>query len=140
MPDQPRAMFFFGSMRDDRVLEAVLGRKFSTHSIPVVLKDHAAMTVADTAYPTLRYQPRAMCFGQLRGGLTPADLVRIEFWEDGEYGLATMVVHDHDDQPHDALVYATSIHEATDTPWAFAAFQAGVPEYLDEVREWMAKS
>ncbi len=135
MPE--RTMFFFGSLRDRTVLEAVLGRPLPAPSVPVVLKDHAAMRVVDAEYPALKFCPGGMCFGQVMGGLTPADLARIASWEDDEYGLAMMTVHDHDDQPTDALVYATSVHAVSDEQWDFRAFQERLPGYLDEVRAWM---
>ena len=139
MSDGLRTMFFFGSMRDRDVLEAILGRPLPASSVPVVLKDHAAMKVKDAEYPALKFAPGEMCFGQVMGGLTPTDLARIAFWEDNEYGLATMPVYDLDEQPTDALVYATTVHTVSNEPWDFVAFQKGVPAYLDEVHKWMAE-
>ena len=142
MPDGLRTMFFFGTMRDDRVREAVTGRTDLMPPKPAALRQHAAMTI-DTGeeeakeYPTLQFDPDGEVDGVLVGGLTPNDLARIEYWEDGEYGLATMRVHDEQGFVHEALVYATSIHRAGNALWTFAAFQKGVPEYLDEVRSWM---
>ncbi len=131
-------MFFFGTMRDARVRETVLGRTEALLNAPVVLRQHAAMKVADKEYPTLRFDPDGEVEGVLVGGLTPNDLARIEWWEDGEYGVATMVVHDTAGYPHEALVHATSVHESAGVLWNFAAFQESVPVYLDKVREWMA--
>lgn len=138
MTDELRSMFFFGTMRDDRVREAVLGHPVDwmpTHE--AVLDDHLAMVVVGEEYPTLRYAFGEQLGGKLVDGLTDADLERIEFWEDHEYGLAVMTVHDIEAVDHQALVYATSQHESSRDRWDFDVYQAGVPEYLDEVRKWM---
>lgn len=135
-----RSMFFFGSMRDDRVREAVLGHPVDgMQTREAVLDDHLAMVVVGPEeYPVLRYAFGEQLDGKLVWQMTDADLERIEFWEDHEYGLAVMTVHVKG-QDHQALVHATSKYESSRDPWDFAAFVAGVPEYLDEVREWMEK-
>lgn len=138
--DTLRAMFFFGSMRDDRVREAVLGHPVEDMpSYYAVLDDHVALVIAGESYPTLRYSFGESLTGKVVEGLTDDDLARIEFWEDNEYGLAVMTVHDANGTGREALVYATSQHESSRTPWDFEKFEAGVPEYLAEVREWMER-
>lgn len=135
-----RAMFFFGSMLDDRVREAVLGHPVDDMpSFYAILDDHEARAIPGEAYPALRYSFGETLTGKVVEGLTDEDLARIEFWEDHEYGLVTMSAYDANGGGHDVLVYATSKHEASAEPWNFAAFEAGVPDYLAEVREWMAK-
>ena len=77
--------------------------------------------------------------GEVVHGLTPTDLARIEFWEDSEYGLATMFVYDANETRHEARVYATTKNRVSGQPWDFEQFKAGVPEYLNVTQEWMAR-
>jgi hypothetical protein len=130
-------MFVYGSLRNAAVRALVLGRPDAVPPVPVVLRQHCVLQAVDKEYPVLRAVDDGDAEGVLIGGLTPNDLERLDYWEDGEYGLATMVVHNADGFPHDALVYATSVHESTGLPWSFAAFEKGLPDYLDEVRAWM---
>ena len=132
-----QTMFVYGSLRNAAVRALVLGRPDAVPPVPVVLRQHDVAKVVDKEYPVLRVTDDGDAEGVLLRGLTPNDLARLDYWEDGEYGLATMVVHDAEGHPHDALVYATSVHESSGIQWSFADFEKGVPAYLDEVLAWM---
>ncbi len=133
-------MFMFGSMRHLDVLTAILCRPIDDlRVIACTLPDHRPVVVEDASYPALKYSTDATVVGELVYGLTPADLERIAFWEDDEYGLATMAVYDANDTPHAAHVHATTSNLLTDDRWHFDVFAAGVDAYLPEVRAWMAE-
>ena len=132
-----QTMFVYGTLRNAAVRALVLGRPDPVPALPVVLRQHTVMQAVDKEYPVLRVVDDGEVEGVLVRGLTPNDLARLDSWEDDEYGLAMMVVHDADGFPHDAMVYVTSVHESTGLPWSFANFEKGVDAYLDEVRAWM---
>ena len=92
-----RPIFFFGSLRDQTLLEVVLDRKVATADlVQASAPDHAALCLAHEAYPYLAKRPGQAAEGVVVFNLTDIDVARLEYFEEAEYGLAPISVETKD--------------------------------------------
>lgn len=100
-----RSMFFYGTLMDAAILEAVLGRVVAAgdrHA--AVLEGWERLPVAGRPYPMLARRPDARVEGLLVVGLTPRDRKRLDRYEGPEYRVETLEVRTADG-PAAAAVY-----------------------------------
>jgi len=80
--------FFYGTLRDADVLEAVLGRPVAPADIRAAsLRDHRAMTVSGDTYPVAVSRPGAVMPGVVVSGLGAHDEARLRHYEGADYGV-----------------------------------------------------
>lgn len=135
-------LFFYGTLRNRDVLEAVLGHdaqglRFRSARLP----DYGLHRLAGTTYPVILPEAGAVAEGILVDGLSEADLDRIWFYEDdAEYGLTTITV-DTDNGRVDAQAFIAAMAEArTDGRWSLEEWEAADGGLMAEVtRAFMAK-
>ena len=135
-----KPMFFFGSLRDRELLEVVLDRAVADADLAVGwAPDHATLRMQGEPYPWLAEVPGAHAEGVVLSGLTAADLERLEYFEEAEYGLSPITV-DTDAGAVEAVFFATTGKLAgNDQPWDFAAWQRDSRAVaIEEARELMA--
>lgn len=88
-----RGIFFYGSLRDRQLAEIVLGRPLAPDDmVAASVQDHAAYRMADEAYPALLPAPGMVAEGVLLLAPRDADIARLAFYEEAEYGLADIDV------------------------------------------------
>ena len=88
-----RPLFVFGSMLDDDILGAVLGRELPPSGrTPARLHGFRCLRVPDESYPFLAPSPHAAVDGELLSDLTERDFDRIRFFESEEYTLRDCTV------------------------------------------------
>jgi len=76
------SLFFYGTLRHIPLLEIVLGRAASDIDFtPARLADHATLSVAEGPFPCIVTQTGAFAEGLFVSGLTPEDVVRLNFYE-----------------------------------------------------------
>lgn len=86
-------LFFFGTLRDRTMLEIVLGRAIDAADIrDAEAPGFSARAFAEEAYPHLAPDPGGRARGCVVSNLSAADLARLEFFEEDEYGLAPITV------------------------------------------------
>jgi hypothetical protein len=84
--------FFYGSLMDRELLEAVLGRKASNLTfVPGWLTDYVAETAKGYTFPTLLERKGGRVDGIVTHGLTQADADRIAYYEDNDEYSARVV-------------------------------------------------
>ena len=135
-------LFFYGTLRNRDVLEAVLGHdaqglRFRSARLP----GYGLHRLAGTTYPVILPEAGAVAEGILVDGLSEADLDRVWFYEDdAEYGLTTITV-DTDNGPVDAQAFIAAMAEArTDGRWSLEEWEAADGGLMAEVtRAFMAK-
>ena len=78
--------FFYGSLMDLELLEAVIDRSSAHLSFtPGWLDDHAAETARSYTFPTLVPRVGSRTHGLVTSGLSADDVARISYFEDTEY-------------------------------------------------------
>jgi len=136
--------FAFGSMRDPRVLEVVLGRPVSPKMPKAHLHGWKARVLAGKPYPALVRARHGLVPGVLVR-VDEADWRRIEHYEADEYEWAEVEVYR---EPHGQRITVRAYTEVAPElvrdiqprmAWDFGAFQLQVPGYLPSVRDWMAE-
>ena len=137
-----RPLFFFGSLRDKDLLEIVLGRDVARSDLAdAQALGYAALTLAHEPYPYLSVRPGHAAEGVVVRNLTDADVQRLEYFEEAEYGLASITV-DTDDGPVDARYFAadTKLDPSTgDELWDFTAWcRTAKATAIEEAIELMA--
>jgi len=117
-------VFFYGSLRDQRLAEIVLGRRLSPEAlVPARARDHAVLRHAAEAYPVILPSPGDAAEGVVVGDVGPGDLARLAFFEEAEYALRPIEVETAAG-PVTALHYApTDKPPVSDEPWDFATWQ-----------------
>ncbi len=87
------SIFFYGSLRDRDLLEAVLGRPVDpSHLEPARVTGFAALRLATEAYPVLLPAPGRVAEGVIFHQPTEADVARLVFFEEAEYALMPITV------------------------------------------------
>ena len=119
-----KPMFFYGSLRDQELLEVVLNRDVPEADIsPVRATDHAAMQMVGEDYPFLARAPGEHADGVVVRNLTAADLDRLIYFEEAEYGLAPITV-EAAAGPVEAQYFAsTDKITPLDQVWDYATWQ-----------------
>lgn len=78
------SLFFYGTLRDRRLLEIVLGRSAdSIAACPARLPGHAVFWVKDAPFPMIEAVEGQQAEGLLVEGLSQQDLARLNFYEGG---------------------------------------------------------
>ncbi|MEM9060475.1 MAG: NUDIX domain-containing protein [Pseudomonadota bacterium] len=135
-----KPVFFFGSLRDRALLEIVLGRPVASGDlVTAAAPGRLALTVKDEDYPFLAEKAGNRADGILVHNLNDADLRRLIYFEEAEYGLDPIVV-ETDAGPVDAVYFGSREKLASqDEPWDFQSWQrASQPVALEVARELMA--
>ena len=138
--DPAQTLFNFGSMRDTRVFEAVLGREIDQTDLqPAYLRMWTTKKVEGEMFPALAKTGNmdSIVEGTLAINLTEQDLKRIEFYEDGLYGVEILPIHTAGGLAY-AQVYAFNagvlpISEDWDYDW----YADNNAEYLTDTVEFM---
>jgi len=113
-------LFFYGSLRDHELTEVVLGRKVEQAAVlPASAYGYATRRVLREAYPILVEAPGRQAEGVVLVDLSDADLDRLSFFEEAEYGLVPISVMT-DAGPRDALYFqGTTKLDETDADWDY---------------------
>jgi len=138
--DPIQTLFNFGSMRDTRVFEAVLGRNIRTEDLqPAYLRAWAVKQVEGEMFPALAKTGNmdSIVEGTLAINLSDDDMKRIAFYEDGLYGMEILPVHTIGGTAY-AQVYAFNagvlpISEDWDYDW----YKDNNKQYLADTVEFM---
>lgn len=132
--------FFFGTLMDWDVLEAVIGHPpDDVRLLPARLAGWKRVKVRGEAFPMLIQQPWTQVDGMVAEGLSAADIARIRFFEDVEY--VTQVCHPTlaSGQRIDAVMHVSTeaLYPST-RPWDFDEWRMTEKTvYLAMAREWM---
>ena len=120
------SLFFFGSLRDQALLEIVLGREVCEQTlIPATATGFAALALGHEAYPYLAPREGESAPGVLARDLSAADIARLEYFEEAEYGLAPLTV-DTDEGPVETWYFASAAKldgKTRDVHWDFTSWQ-----------------
>jgi ADP-ribose pyrophosphatase len=114
--------FFYGTLRDEAVLEAVIGR--AAPMVPARIVAHRAAPVTGAVYPVLVPDPGAVTNGVLVAGLDAAEARRLVEYEGPGYRLALLPVEDADGKTVQARLFlpvGQIAHESS--VWSFAEWQ-----------------
>lgn len=133
--------FFFGSLMDLEVLEAVLGRPIGEHELqPAHLPNYCAVRVCDESYPAAITSQGATLNGVLVHGLSEEESQRICYFESAEFDpQQKAVINANGETLHAAMFISTEDTALTSEAWSFEAWQASeMPHYLDMTKEWMS--
>src|SRR6056297_1085494 len=113
-------LFFYGSLRDRRLLEIVLARPVpATALTPATAAGVAPRRLRGEAYPVLVEEPGAAAEGLLFHAADEADLARLAFYEEAEYGLAPVTVETADGPVEASFFRGTGKTAATADFWDF---------------------
>lgn len=118
-------LFFYGTLRHESLLEAVLGRPASDLSAtPAVLPDHAVYGVKDQPFPMIVAEAGSSADGLLVRGLERQDLNRLAYYEGGfDYDLRFQTVQLADGSAVKAQVFYPEADLWTpDQPWSLRAW------------------
>lgn len=133
--------FFFGTLMDPDLIEAVLGRRLpSTTFASAELSGYCAVAVASEDYPVLVAKPGGVVKGVVVHDLGVEDARRIAFFEESEYAVATHRIRLADSgQSVDAAVHLnTSLEAYHDVNWDFETWRRiDKPLVLALSRQWM---
>lgn len=119
-------LFFFGSLRDQALLEIVLGRAVAAEDLlSAAASDHAALALGHEAYPYLARRAGGRAEGLVARNLSLDDVARLEFFEEAEYGLAPIRVDTAEGAVDAAYFQAAEKLEGKtcDVAWDFATWQ-----------------
>lgn len=138
--DSGKTVFFYGTLRDERILQAVLGDTAHLRITQAVLEGWRPHLMAGENYPALAPAEGARTEGVLASGLTEADLEAIWFFEDDtEYRLVPVTVQTAAGPVAAETFMARDPAAVSNQPWDFATWQAEEADlYLRAVREFMA--
>lgn len=86
-------MFFFGTLMDEDVLAAVLGRRAAAEAMePARLAGWRRAVISGRTYPMLVPHPTGAVDGLLVHGLGERDRRRLDHYEGPEYRIGTLIV------------------------------------------------
>lgn len=112
--------FFYGSLMDLELLEAVLGRAPDHLSFtPGWLAGYAAETAAGYSFPTLVEDRAARTDGLLTHGLSDDDVARIAYFEDTEYAPTVLDIATAESDVAAQVFMATTALKSTGELWSF---------------------
>lgn len=118
-------LFFFGSLRDKALLEIVLDRMVADEDMqPAKAPGFAALALGHEPYPYLAERPGEHAEGLVVRNLSEADIARLEYFEEAEYGLAPIHVQTAQGPISAAYFAATGKLDGKerDTLWDYAAW------------------
>lgn len=114
--------FFFGSLMDREVLEAVLARPVATETlIPAWLRGYRRLHVHGEVYPLLQPDPAGKVEGRMCWLEGEEDRARIAFFEGLDYALEPLQVETREGRSVEAVLHAAAPDlVASDKPWTLA--------------------
>ncbi len=125
-PMNPTAsVFTYGTLQLPSVMSAVIGRCPAAR--PASLNGYARYRLLDYSYPGLRLEAGAVTAGVLYSGLDPAELARLDAFEDSFYRRESLAVTTATGLTVAAWVYVVPPqHYALldDQPWCLSHFQS----------------
>lgn len=133
--------FFFGTLRDREILEAVIGRPFPGPPFPPArLPGHRLERMARETFPLLIAAQGATAPGVVVEGLVAPDVERIRFFESVEYEPQAHAVEPEAGGRLDCLVFAaTAAAGLTGEAWSYEEWlPLHKAKELREARLWMA--
>ncbi len=112
--------FFYGSLMDLELLEAVIDRSASHLAfVPGWLTGYVAQTAHGYSFPTLIERKGARVDGLITQGLTDDDIARIAYFEDTEYAPTTVDVTTAEADLAAQVFMATATLRSSGEPWSF---------------------
>lgn len=115
-----QTFFFYGSLMDEELLEAVLGRAASHLTFtPGWLDGYVAETAHGYTFPTLIERRGERVDGVIAKGLTQADIDRIAYFEDTEYAPVVVDISTARSDVSAQVFMATATLKTTGETWAF---------------------
>ncbi len=115
-----QTFFFYGSLMDQELLEAVLGRKADRLTFaPGWLSGYIAETAEGYSFPTPIENRAGRIHGVIVKGLTAADVERIAYFEDEEYAPVVADIMTAHTEIAARLYVATSRLKSSGEPWSF---------------------
>lgn len=115
-----QTFFFYGSLMDRELLEAVLGRPATDLSFTTGWLDgYVAETALGYTFPTLIERRGERVDGIVARGLTQADIDRIAYFEDTEYSAVVVDVSTAESDVSAQAYMATASLKTTGKAWAF---------------------
>jgi nudix-type nucleoside diphosphatase (YffH/AdpP family) len=132
-------LFFFGSLRDQVLLEVVLDRPVSTSDVANGRADgFAALALGNEAYPCLAEQAGSTADGLIVHHLSEADLARLVFFEATDYALAPIRVETPDGGLDAQYFRGTEKIMPGTAAWDFGLWQRDERAVaIEAAREWM---
>jgi gamma-glutamylcyclotransferase (GGCT)/AIG2-like uncharacterized protein YtfP len=119
-----RPLFVYGTLRDDQMLAAVLGRPLQPgERLPAVAPGHVTVHYPGRAYPALRRQPGGEAPGDVLIRLSRFELDLLDRFEGDEYrrGVVPVMVGE---ELHEADAYLPAIAVRGGAAWSLAHWQA----------------
>ena len=112
--------FFYGSLMDLELLEAVLHRD-AAHLVlrPGWLTGYVAETALGYTFPTLVERAHGRVDGIVTHGLTAGDVARIAYFEDTEYTPTTLDITTAETDVAAQVFMGTTALKSTGEPWDF---------------------
>lgn len=115
-----QTFFFYGSLMDLELLEAVIDRTADGLEFqPGWLDGYAAETAQGYSFPTLVARPASRVTGMLTHGLTAADIERIAYFEDTEYAPVPIDVATTEAAVTARVFMATTSLKSSGEAWNF---------------------
>jgi hypothetical protein len=133
--------FFFGTLMDSDVMEAVIGRPpLASWSRPARLAGYRVVCFHKEPFPVLVAEPGETVAGIIVDWLNAADIERVRFFESVEYAPQPVTVDLDGGGRETALVFADSgAAERSDARWDIGTWRARQKaEHLRLTRLWMA--
>ena len=110
--------FFFGSLRDEGVFRAVLGRPAAAFAATAATLDgHAVERLAEWPYPRLVERPGGRAPGLVVDGFTATEIDRMCFFESLEYELREFTVETRSGRRRAACFTAVEHMESSGIAW-----------------------
>ena len=134
--------FFFGSLMDRDVAEAVLGRALESGALtPAVLHGFVRLTVAEESYPALAPRAGGRVAGMLLRGVSRADLARLQFFESEEFTPQLLDVELASRERVRARVFVASESlRVGEQAWDYRRWlREEKADFLALTRQWMAE-
>jgi Gamma-glutamyl cyclotransferase, AIG2-like len=114
------SFFFYGSLMDLELLEAVIDRKAVGLAFTQGwLAGYAAETALGYTFPTLIERKGARVDGLVTQGLSDDDIARIAYFEDTEYAPTTVDVTTAEADLAAQVFMATTTLKSSGEPWSF---------------------
>lgn len=126
-PSGDASLFIFGTLLDDALRRAVIGREVET--VPAHLPNARVALVREGHLPLLQAATATSAEGLLLTGLEEEDLARLDFYEAiYDYWLDPVWVQLDGDLRIETQVYRPpeSAYDASDALWTLAGWQAGL--------------
>lgn len=121
--------FFFGSLRDEGVFGAVIGRPLAAFAVtPATFAGHSVERLADWPYPRLVEQPHGRAPGILVDGFTAGEVDRMCFFESLEYEVREIPVETRSGPQRAACFLAVEHMDSSEIAWQIEDWRAMVGE------------